>query len=923
MKKIILFFSLIPLFSIAQVGIGTTDPRTTLDVNGAITNREVSFAVASNAVNISTETSLARITGVATSSIAVTSFTPTVNGCRLIISNTTSGGFGATFAGMTIPNGQAIEFVYTNGTWKTTAGGTGAANNIYNSNGTLSGNRTVTLGANTLTFNSTAVDGFSVDGTTFSVDATNNRVGIGTSSPTTTLDVGGNFKIYGNAIGDFSGPELRPHVNMGSFTVYSGVVGSGTPRFTVTNGGNVGIGTLTPTAQFHTTGSVRFAGAGTPALNRVLVSDATGLATWQKQTATNTDSNAIVASATQVAVPSTNVQGAISDLATAIKTVSANDWKLDGNSNGVIKKFGTIDGFDVPFITGNVERMRILSNGNVGIGSTNPTKKLTVENGSIRPAIGNTQDSGISFPTDIGGGSGDEAFIRYYVESGENTKLSIGTNNDFDDDISFFQAGAERMNIYNGNVGIGINLPTAQLHTTGSVRFAGAGTPILGRSLVTDATGLATWQNPLASNSTSTAIAASATQVAVPSTNVQGAIGDLATAIRTAQNSTIYTSDGTLTSNRTVTQGANTLTFNSTAVNGFSVDGTTFSVDGTNNRVGIGNIAPNLSLDVTSGNGIGTKVSNTSQWDHLYLFSDTVSSYITAGGADNGLQFRVGNGASGTYGGQTYTNAMTIMPSGNIGIGTTIPNAPLQFANTIANRKTVFWQDGNNEHQFYGLGINANTLRYQVSSTSANHTFFAGTGASASNELMRIQGNGNVGIGATNPQQRLDVNGNVRIRSNNTIYYQDLADYRLAIREDYETAVTGWTNNTRTTVLGQNILGGFNVLSTTPNQKTFDLTGVPHTTVKIKFSYYSVDSWDGENAYVKVAGTGAGWQRAIIYTEIMRDNIVGGAWNDGIYYGEIEVPHTSNTLTIIVGSTLDQVPNDESFGIDNVEIWVR
>ncbi len=409
----------------------------------------------------------------------------------------------------------------------------------------------------------------------------------------------------------------------------------------------------------------------------------------------------------------------------------------------------------------------------------------------------------------------------------------------------------------------------------------------------------------------------------MPSTNIQGAISDLATAIKTTQNSTIYTSDGTLTGNRTVTQGTNTLTFNSTAVNGFSVDGTTFSVDATNNRVGLGTTAPNLSLDITSGTGIGTKASNTSQWDHLYLFSDGVSSYITAGGAENGLQFRVGNGATGTYGGQTYTNAMTIMPSGNVGIGTTNPFAPLQFSNSLANRKIVLWEGANNNHQFYGFGIDNNILRYQVNGSTDNHVFYAGTSATTSNELMRIQGNGNVGIGATDPQQRLDVNGNVRIRTNNTIYYQDLADYRLAIREDYETAVTGWTNNTRTTVLGQNILGGLNVLSTTPIQKTFNLTGVTHTTVKIKFSYYSVDSWDSEIAYVKVAGTGAGWQRVIINNEIMRDNIVGGAWNDGIYYGEIEVPHTANTLTLIIGSTLDQAPNDESFGIDNVEIWVR
>ena len=46
-------------------------------------------------------------------------------------------------------------------------------------------------------------------------------------------------------------------------------------------GGNVGIGTAAPAAQFHTTGSVRFAGAGTPGNGRVLTSDASGNATWQ------------------------------------------------------------------------------------------------------------------------------------------------------------------------------------------------------------------------------------------------------------------------------------------------------------------------------------------------------------------------------------------------------------------------------------------------------------------------------------------------------------------------------------------------------------------------------------------------------------------------------------------------------------------
>jgi uncharacterized protein (TIGR02145 family) len=52
----------------------------------------------------------------------------------------------------------------------------------------------------------------------------------------------------------------------------------------------------------------------------------------------------------------------------------------------------------------------------------------------------------------------------------------------------------------------------------------------------------------------------------------------------------------------TVAQGANTLSFTSSATNGFSVDGSTFSVDAANDRVGIGTTTPNASsaLEVSS-----------------------------------------------------------------------------------------------------------------------------------------------------------------------------------------------------------------------------------------------------------------------------------------------------------------------------------
>ena len=122
----------------------------------------------------------------------------------------------------------------------------------------------------------------------------------------------------------------------------------------------------------------------------------------------------------------------------------------------------------------------------------------------------------------------------------------------------------------------------------------------------------------------------------------------------------------------------------------------------------------------------------------------------------------VGNGAiEGSLGIGTTSPQSTLHVegnttlNGNTGIGLLYPNAPLQFSNTTANRKMVLYEIVNNDHQFYGFGINSGVLRYQVYSTVDNHVFYAGSSASTSNELMRIKGNGNVGIGNNNPTRPL------------------------------------------------------------------------------------------------------------------------------------------------------------------------
>jgi len=180
----------------------------------------------------------------------------------------------------------------------------------------------------------------------------------------------------------------------------------------------------------------------------------------------------------------------------------------------------------------------------------------------------------------------------------------------------------------------------------------------------------------------------------------------------------------------------------------------------TQGNVGIGTSGPHAPLHIANGYANRKLILQEVQNNDREFFGFGVND-ISAN--EKNLRYQV-SGATGNHvfysgSGALDHELLRITGYGDVGIGGVIdPHGQLQFLNaTVDLKKIILYEAANNTNQFIGFGNENGRLRYQVADPTGAHVFYAGTGTTSSTELMRITGEGKVGIGVSNPFESLEV----------------------------------------------------------------------------------------------------------------------------------------------------------------------
>jgi len=130
-----------------------------------------------------------------------------------------------------------------------------------------------------------------------------------------------------------------------------------------------------------------------------------------------------------------------------------------------------------------------------------------------------------------------------------------------------------------------------------------------------------------------------------------------------------------------------------------------------------------------------------------------------------------------------------------------------------------------------------------------------------------------------------------------------------------------WTN-TKTTNCGKwgKILGGYNVLGKGSTLEKFFKLPCSSNRVKFEFEFIRIDTWDGEEAWLRLNGKEV-WRKQGRTNDEGSEQVCGRGEKDALWdvdLGQIIV--RGDTLHLRFGTTLNQAANDESWGIRNLKV---